>query len=83
MESVECLNGKISVGDRVAIAVDDGMYGGGMRIGEVLELIPAIRYGKETANVKAKITSGSCIAWGGYPHVRIYPYPKRFIKLGE
>ena len=80
MDSVKCLNGDISVGDVVAIAVSDARYGSGMRIGVVMELLPVVRYGKNSADVKARVTHTSG-GFGGVPYTKTFPYPERMVKI--
>lgn len=83
METMECLNGTIAVGDRVAIAVGDGQYGGGMRIGEVVEFLTEHNTSRWRTGpaVRVKVTAGSGAGFGGYPYLKIFPFPRRIVKL--
>ena len=72
-EQIEVLNGTARVGDRVAVAVGAGRYGGGMRVGEVLELT------EKTVKVRVEQASGG--SWGPIPYIKAFPYPKRMVKL--
>jgi hypothetical protein len=83
MDEVKVLNGTVKVGDRVAVAVGDGKYGGGQRIGTVHAIGEVIRYGKPMAvlNVRVEQTSGT--AWGKLPYLKRFEYPERVVKLAS
>jgi hypothetical protein len=82
-EQVEALNGPIKVGDRVGIAVSAGRYGGGMRIGEILEINPvkAMDGGYKRVEVKVRVEKTSGTSWGGLPYVKTFEDPDRMVRL--
>lgn len=82
-EQVEALNGPIEVGDRIGIAVSAGRYGGGMRIGEVLEIVshPAFGGGFKYHEVKVRVEKTSGHSFGGLPYVKTFEDPDRMVKL--
>jgi len=71
-DTIEVLNGTVTVGDKVAIAVNGGM-GGSMRIGTVVEVR------ERSLRIRVEQTSGG--HWGPLPYVKTFPYPKAAVKL--
>jgi hypothetical protein len=84
MDSTECLNGTIFVGDIIAVAVGDGLYGSGMRIGTVVELTEIFgRWGEPETQVKVSSTKRSGTAFGGLPYTKNFTTPRRMVKLAS
>lgn len=81
MDTIKCLNGEASVGDVVAIAVSDARHGSGMRIGVIMEIIPVTKYWGETADVKIRVTHTSGGSFLGVPYTKLFPDPKRMVKV--
>lgn len=85
IEEIEALNGTLKVGDRVAVAVGSGTRDGGMRVGEVLAILPGKRI-----KVMVDLASG----FFGYrvskdtgqreftPRTMTYDDPSSWVKLG-
>lgn len=80
---LKVLNGEIEVGDRIAVAVSDGKYGGGMRTGVVLNInsVPAFSGGFKRHEVKVRVEQTSGTSWGGLPYTKTYEDPDRMVKL--
>jgi len=83
-DQIEALNGPIEVGDRVAVAVGDGKFGSGMRVGEILEIkpFPAMDGGYKRIEVKVRVEKTSGYHFGKLPYVKTFEDPKRMVKLG-
>lgn len=87
--AVSALNGEITIGDKVAVAVGAGRHGGGMRVGEVLAF--RRRSGWPEVHVRVEQSSGTA----GWHYTRVtdhyvpefkvytkwYDDPKRMVKL--
>ena len=94
MDEVEVLNGTLRVGDRVAIAI--GARDAGLRVGTVLEILPAIRgYNQRNeATPRIRVWVDKCSdmtgqkynpvtrEWVFQPFSRIYDGTKAMVKLG-
>jgi hypothetical protein len=83
VDEIQVLNGTTKVGDRIGIAVSAGRYGGGMRIGEILEInaVPAKPGGFKRIEVKVRVTHTSGTSWGGLPYTKTFEDPDRMVKL--
>ena len=82
-EVIKALNGPIEIGDRVAIAVSAGRYGGGMRVGEILDLkgFQGMDGGWKRVEVKVRVEQTSGTSWGGLPYIKTFEDPDRMVKL--
>jgi len=82
-DKVAVLNGEIEVGDRIAVAVSAGRYGGGMRTGTVLAInsVPAFGGGFKCHEVKLRVEQTSGVSFGGLPYTKTFEDPDRMVKL--
>jgi hypothetical protein len=78
---MKVLNGEVSIGDRVAVAVGDGQYGGGMRIGTVVAFGEENRWGATYPTLKVSVDQASGTIWGKVPYAKTFSYPQRVVKL--
>jgi hypothetical protein len=76
MDEIRVLNGRVKVGDRIAVAITAGRHGCGMRVGEVLELVPG------GPRVKVRVDLSSGYHFQPVPYTKTYDDPARMVKLG-
>jgi hypothetical protein len=69
------LNGKVSIGDRVAVAVGGRRSGAYMRIGTVLD----IEKGRYGPRLKVHVEQG--MTWSAEPYTKTYDYYQNMVKL--